>query len=290
MVPTQPLTPARLRKSGLGAFFRPRDIEPLGISFPDLQRLVAEGAVEKVGRGLYRLAAAEPDELETIAMVASAVPTGIVCLLSALRLHNIGTQAPHEVWLALDRKARKPSRPPARLRIVRFSGAMLTYGVQDRSVLGVRIRLTSPARTVVDCFRYRHKIGLDGRWKRYGRPCACAQRAWTRSCAPPRSAAPARSCAPTWRRSRHDEAPDYEPCSVGAATGCSSAAARRARTFSSCSSVTLPNGFSTAWDSPRTALDSFSRAPCCSRCGADRCTGRPGTSISPATGAAMPMM
>jgi len=131
-----PLTAARLRKSGLGAFFRPRDIEPLGVSFPELQRLVSEGTIEKVGPGLYRLAAAKPDELETVAMVASAIPTGIICLLSALRIHNIGTQAPHEVWLALDRKARRPSRPPARLRIVRFSGAMLTYGVQDRSILG----------------------------------------------------------------------------------------------------------------------------------------------------------
>jgi predicted transcriptional regulator of viral defense system len=160
-MPAQALTPTRLRKSGLGAFFRPRDIEPLGVSFPKLQRLVSEGAVEKVGPGLYRLAAAKPDELETIAMVASAVPTGVICLLSALRIHNIGTQAPHEVWLALDRKARKPSRPPTRLRIVRFSGAMLTYGIQNRSILGVRVRLTSPARTVVDCFRYRNKIGID---------------------------------------------------------------------------------------------------------------------------------
>jgi predicted transcriptional regulator of viral defense system len=160
-MPVQALTPARLRKTCVGAFIRPRDIEPLGVSFPELQRLVVEGAVEKVGPGLYRLAAAQPDELETIAMVASAVPAGTVCLLSALRIHNIGTQAPHEVWLALDRKARKPSRSPARLRIVRFSGAMLSYGVQDRSILGVRVRLTSPARTVVDCFRYRHKIGLD---------------------------------------------------------------------------------------------------------------------------------
>jgi predicted transcriptional regulator of viral defense system len=155
------LTPAGLRETGLGAFFRPRDLAPLGVSFPDLQRLVAEGAVEKVGRGLYRLAATGPDELETIAMVASAVPTGIVCLLSALRIHNLGTQSPHAVWLALDRKARKPARPPARLRIVRFSGAMLTYGVETRLMLGVPVRVTSPARTVVDCFRYRRKLGLD---------------------------------------------------------------------------------------------------------------------------------
>jgi predicted transcriptional regulator of viral defense system len=154
-------TPSQLRKAGLGAYFRPRDLGPLGISFADIQRFVAGGAVEKVGPGLYRLAAVKPNEMETIAMVASAVPAGIVCLLSALRIHGIGTQNPHEVWLALDRKARKPTRVPASIRIVRFSGAMLTYGVQNRSMLGVPARVTSPARTVVDCFRYRRKLGVD---------------------------------------------------------------------------------------------------------------------------------
>ena len=90
----------------------------------------------------------EANEFETVAMVASAIKGGIVCLLSALVLHGIGTQAPHEVWIAIDRKARKPSRPPARVRIVRFSAAMLTYGVQTRSILGVAVRVTSPRK---DC-------------------------------------------------------------------------------------------------------------------------------------------
>jgi predicted transcriptional regulator of viral defense system len=155
------LTPSRLEAAGIGAFFRPRDLERLDIHFAQLQRLVADGSVEKIGPGLYRLAAAEPNEFETIALVASAAPSGIICLLSALTFHGIGTQAPHEVWLALDRKARRPARIPARLRIVRFSGAMLTYGVETRAILGVPARVTSPARTVVDCFRYRGKLGLD---------------------------------------------------------------------------------------------------------------------------------
>ncbi len=155
------LTPDRLEAAGIGAFFRPRDLEPLDIPYAELQRLVAAGTVEKVGPGLYRLAAAEPSEFETIAMVASAAPGGIICLLSALRLHGIGTQSPHEVWLALDRKARKPARLPAKVRIVRFSGAMLTYGIETHPILGVPVRVTSPARTVVDCFRYRGKLGLD---------------------------------------------------------------------------------------------------------------------------------
>jgi predicted transcriptional regulator of viral defense system len=155
------LTSTDLQRAGVGVFFRPRDVVPLGLTYYQLQRMVTEGRVERVGLGLYRLAEVEATEMETIAMVASAVPHAIVCLLSALRIHEIGTQSPHQVWLAIDRKARIPRRLPAKVRIVRFSGAMLTYGVVTESMQGVRVRLTNPARTVVDCFRYRNKIGLD---------------------------------------------------------------------------------------------------------------------------------
>lgn len=123
--------------------------------------MVADGRVERVSHGLYRFADVEAAEMETIAMVASAVPHAIVCLLSALRVHDIGTQSPHQVWLAIDRKARKPKRLPAKVSMVRFSGPMLTYGVVIKSMQGVRVQITNPARTVVDCFRYRRKVGLD---------------------------------------------------------------------------------------------------------------------------------
>ena len=123
--------------------------------------LVAEGLLESLGNGLYRLSEVEHTESESIAMVAAAIPNAVMCLLTALRFHEIGTQSPHEIWIALDRKARKPTRAPARVRVVRFSGAMLSYGVIRQSALGVPFRVTSPARTVVDCFRYRNKIGLD---------------------------------------------------------------------------------------------------------------------------------
>jgi predicted transcriptional regulator of viral defense system len=155
------VTKESLGASGVGAFFRPRDIKPLGVSFRQLQSLVSKGVVENLGSGLYRLSEVEPTELETIAMVASAVPNAIVCLLTALRIHEIGTQSPHEVWIAIDRKARRPARLPTRARVVRFSGAMLSYGVITQPILGVPVKVTSPARTVVDCFRYRNKIGLD---------------------------------------------------------------------------------------------------------------------------------
>ena len=155
------LDTAEFQKAGLGAYFRPRDLAPLGVSHRRLQGLVSRGLVENLGNGLYRLSEVEPTEVETIAMVAAAIPNAVMCLLTALLFHNIGTQLPHQVWIALDRKARKPAHPPSRVRIVRFSGAMLTYGVASHSAQGVPFRITSPARTVVDCFRYRHKLGLD---------------------------------------------------------------------------------------------------------------------------------
>src|SRR5207249_10258098 len=82
-------------------------------------------------------------------------------LLTALHVHGIGTQAPREVWIAIDRKARKPSLQGLPVHVVRFSPTLLRYGVTERQVQGVPVRITSPARTVVDCFRYRNKIGLD---------------------------------------------------------------------------------------------------------------------------------
>lgn len=154
-------TQVRLSETTLPVLFRADDLELRGISRRRLPTLLKSGEIERVSRGLYRIASVEPDKLETVAMVASAVPDGIVCLLSALQIHEIGTQSPHEVWIAIDRKARKPSRLPAKVRVVRFSGAMLTYGIQSMSITGVPVRITTPARTVVDCFRYRNKIGLD---------------------------------------------------------------------------------------------------------------------------------
>ena len=84
-----------------------------------------------------------------------------MCLLSALRFHNFTTQSPFEVWLAIGEKSRLPRFENPPLRIVRFSGTALTYGVQEHRIEGVTVNIFSPAKTVADCFRYRHKIGLD---------------------------------------------------------------------------------------------------------------------------------
>ncbi len=123
--------------------------------------MVRRGEVRRVGRGIYRRSDAPITELETVAAVSKRIPEGIVCLLTALHVHGIGTEAPRDVWVAIDRKARKPREAGLPLRVVSFSGPMLRYSIETRDVLDVPVRITSPARTVVDCFRYRRKIGLD---------------------------------------------------------------------------------------------------------------------------------
>jgi predicted transcriptional regulator of viral defense system len=140
---------------------RPRDLAPYGISREILRRLHAEGRLERRGRGLYVLSGTAMSEHEMLAQAAARVPHGVVCLLSALRFHGLTTQNPAEVWLAIDRKARAPKEPELPLRIVRFSGAALTAGVETHVVDGVRVRVYDPAKTVADCFKYRNKIGVD---------------------------------------------------------------------------------------------------------------------------------
>ena len=114
-----------------------------------------------MSRGLYRVAERTPDEHFTMLAVVARVPQAVICLLSALRFHGIGTQSPHEIWIAIDRKARKPSLGNLPVKVVRFSGPSLKNGVESRMIGERVIRITSPARTVADCFKYRNKIGLD---------------------------------------------------------------------------------------------------------------------------------
>lgn len=147
-----------VRKRGV---LRPRDLDPLGVPRVTLSRLANQGLVERVSRGLYRLPEADATEHRALAEVCKRVPHGIVCLLSALQFHGLTTQTPFEVWLAIDVKARKPRLDYPALRVVRFSGEALTFGIEKRDVEGVTVRVTSPAKTVADCFKFRNKIGLD---------------------------------------------------------------------------------------------------------------------------------
>jgi predicted transcriptional regulator of viral defense system len=140
---------------------RPRDLAALEISRVSLTRAVRSGQLERVGRGLYGLPGREVSAHGSLAEVARRVPKGVVCLLSALRFHGLSTQAPFEVWLAIENKALAPKLDYPPLRIVRFSGAAFTEGVEEHVVDGVVVRVTGIAKTVADCFKYRNKIGLD---------------------------------------------------------------------------------------------------------------------------------
>ena len=151
----------RLRAASLGAFFRPSQVADAGITRDQLRGLVRRGTVEHTGRGLYRPVDAEPTEHYSLAMACARVPNSIICLLSALRVHGIGTQTPAEVWLAIPHKARRPRLPELRLRVVRFSGPAWTFGVQATAFEGVPARITTPARTVADCFRFERLVGPE---------------------------------------------------------------------------------------------------------------------------------
>lgn len=148
----------RLQTTGV---LRAKDLKGSGISGAYLNKLYADGILDRPSRGLYTLPDAEPSEFRTIVEACKRVPHGIVCLLSALQLHELTTQAPFEVWLAIDGKDRKPQIDYPPLHIVRFSAKARTQGIQERELEGVQVSLTNPARTVVDCFKYRNKIGLD---------------------------------------------------------------------------------------------------------------------------------
>jgi predicted transcriptional regulator of viral defense system len=155
------LTEDELHRAGLGVFFRPHQLSDLGIGYHRFRRLVAQGTIERIARGLYRLSSAEVTERYSVAAVCARVPRSIVCLLSALQVYEIGTRLPKEVWLAIPHKARAPRLPDMRIRLLRFSGASWSYGIKDIEFEGVPARITSPERTIVDCFRYERLIGRE---------------------------------------------------------------------------------------------------------------------------------
>ena len=149
---------ALARKRGI---LRTRDVIAKGIPRVTLTRLEQAGSLDRIGRGLYSLPGTDISEHHALAAASKRVPQGIVCLLSALRFHGMTTQQPFEVWMAVDQKARRPAVDYPPLRIVRFAGAAMTEGIQSHKIEGVPVRVTEPARTVADCFRYRNKIGID---------------------------------------------------------------------------------------------------------------------------------
>ena len=152
----QVLRLARARK-----LLRARDVTQKGLPTITLTRLVQAGKLERIARGLYGLPGAPTSEHRSLAEVSARVPKGVVCLLSALRVHEIGTQAPFEVWLAIPQHMVTPRLDQPAIRVVRMSDEALASGVERRTIDGIKVPVFTASRTVVDCFKFRNKIGLD---------------------------------------------------------------------------------------------------------------------------------
>jgi predicted transcriptional regulator of viral defense system len=147
-----------IRKMGV---VRPRDLAPHSIPPEYLRRLCARGLLEQPVRGVYRALETEPTAHHSLAAVAKRVPNGVICLLSALRFHEFTTQSPPDVWIGIRSGARVPALGNLLVRIVRYSEESLAAGCDTHRTEGVPMRVTNPAKTVADCFKYRNKIGLD---------------------------------------------------------------------------------------------------------------------------------
>jgi predicted transcriptional regulator of viral defense system len=141
--------------------FRTQDAEERGIHRQYLSRLVNDGELIRIGRGLYERPGQDVTAHHSLAVAAKRVPKGTICLLSALQFHDLTTQNPFDVWMAIGHKDREPSVDAVSLRTVRMSGEAHTEGVADHDVEGVSVPIYTPAKTVADCFKFRNKIGLD---------------------------------------------------------------------------------------------------------------------------------
>ena len=132
-----------------------------GISPETMARLVREGLAVRPARGVYQAADAPHDARHMLAEAAALAPKAVVCLTSALQFHEITLQRPSAVWMAIDRTGWKPKADYPPMRFVRFSRPLLIEGVERHRIEGVPVAVFDPAKSVVDCFRYRNKVGLD---------------------------------------------------------------------------------------------------------------------------------
>lgn len=149
------------RLLGGGRTARSRDLVAAGLSRSEISRRVAAGTLVRLARGLYALPDYQTGEHGALVEVAKRAPKVVFCLLTALRFHELTTQSPHDVWIAIGNKDHAPRMSYPQLRVVRFAPASLEAGVETREVEGTTIRVTSVAKSVADCFKFRSKVGLD---------------------------------------------------------------------------------------------------------------------------------
>jgi predicted transcriptional regulator of viral defense system len=149
---------ALLERHGI---MRLSELKTAGVHPPTLSRLVEEGLIVRSSRGIYQRADADIAFHHSLAEMAKRVPKGVVCLISALQYHDITLQSPRVIWMAIGEKDRKPRIDYPPIRFVRFGRKALAAGIQTQRIDAVPVKIFDPAKTVVDCFRYRKLIGLD---------------------------------------------------------------------------------------------------------------------------------
>jgi predicted transcriptional regulator of viral defense system len=140
---------------------RASHLQELGIARVVLSRLTASGQLERVGRGVYRLPERGGTEFESLTTIAVKVPQAVFCLLTALQIHELTTQLPRQVWIAMPQGSHAPKMDYPPVKMVQFSGEAYAAGVEVVQVDQVALRVYGAAKTVADCFKHRNKIGLD---------------------------------------------------------------------------------------------------------------------------------
>lgn len=144
-----------------GGLIRTREALALGIHPRTLRQLVEQGLAEQPSRGLYRLAELPPLAARDWVVVARRVPGAVICLVSALEFHQLTTQIAHQVDVAIRQGSQRPALAHPPLRVFWYSPQAWSAGVEVHTLDGTAIRVFDPAKTVADCFKYRHKIGMD---------------------------------------------------------------------------------------------------------------------------------
>jgi predicted transcriptional regulator of viral defense system len=159
--PSQTNEQAVLQLAQQRQLLRARDLQEQGLPTITLTRLVSAGKLERIARGVYSLPNTTISEHNSLAQAAVLVPRGVICLMSALRVHEIGTEAPFEVWMAIPHHMLSPRIKQPTLRVVRTTGQSLTEGIELITIDGVNVPIFNAAKTITDCFKFRNKIGLN---------------------------------------------------------------------------------------------------------------------------------
>ncbi|MGB4343826.1 MAG: type IV toxin-antitoxin system AbiEi family antitoxin domain-containing protein [Moraxellaceae bacterium] len=158
---TQTHTQRVLSLASQKGLLRASDLDDIDAPRVVLTRLTAAGLLERVGRGLYRLPDSQGSEHESLVTIATKVPQAVFCLLTALQFHELTTQLPRQVWIAMPRGSHVPRVDYPPIKMVQFTGEAYTAGIEEVERDGVKLRVYSVAKTVADCFKHRNKIGLD---------------------------------------------------------------------------------------------------------------------------------